>query len=191
MKLGNLNKIVVLINTDFLNEQIRNSLIFYKGLYPNKNFEKINIADLLYKLVPNAIIEEGDKIDILFSYTLSNSKLEHCTPNALTFDISSDGVKMETDKGTFFIRAFFGDENETCSEHFVNMLQLINGSPKVSRIIMVADTDNSELTFELERMSIENEIMNVQGKKWHYTETTSHIAYALGLNGNEIYRSNS
>jgi len=189
MKLGNLNEIVVLINTDFLNEQIRNILIFYKGLYPNKNFEKINLAGLLYNLVPYAIIEEGYKIDILFAYTLSDSKLEHCTPSALTFDISSDGVKMETDKGTFFIRSFFADENETCSNHFVNMLQLIYSSPNVSRIIMVADTNDSELNFELEMMSMENEMMNLQGKYWHYTEIKSQIAYALGLNGNEIDRS--
>ncbi len=62
---------------------------------------------------------------------------------------------METDKSTFLIRSFFGDENETCNEHFVNMLRMINYSPRVSRIIMVVDS--SELNFELEMMNEQNE----------------------------------
>lgn len=194
MNLGILNETVILIDTDFLNERIRHNLFFYKKLYPDKVFDKINLADLLYKFALNARVEEaGHNVDILFAYTLSNSNLEHCTPSNLTFDITSDGVQMETDKGTFLIRSFFGDEDETCNEHFLNMLRMVNYSPRVSRIIMVADSP--ELNFELEMMHEQNENSLFLIKKYHntqievpikYVKIDYPIAYALGLNNNEI-----
>jgi hypothetical protein len=194
MNLGILNETVILIDADFLSERIGNNLTFYKELYPDKEFEKINLADLLYIFALQARVEEaGHNVDILFAYTLSNSKLEHCTPSDLTFDITSDGLQMETDKGIFFIRSFFGGENETCSEHFLNMLRIVNYSPRVARIIMVAD--NSELNFELEMMNEQNEKSLFLIKNYHdteievpikYVEIYYPIAYALGLNNNEI-----
>ena len=195
MNLGILNETVILIDTDFLNERISHNLSFYKELYPDKDFDKINLADLLYKFVLNARVEEaGHNVDILFAYTLSNSNLEHCTSSNLTFDITSDGVQMETDKGTFLIRAFFGDENETCNEHFLNMLRMVKNSSRVSRIIMVAD--NPDLNFELEMMCEQNEKSLFIFKK-HHSQTAIDadikfvtilypIAYALGLNNSEI-----
>lgn len=195
MNLGILNETVILIDTDFLNERISHNLSFYKELYPDKDFDKINLADLLYKFALNARVEEaGHNVDILFAYTLSNSNLEHCTPSNLTFDITSDGVQMETDKGTFLIRAFFGDENETCNEHFLNMLRMVKNSSRVSRIIMVAD--NPDLNFELEMMCEQNEKSLFIFKK-HHSQTAIDadvkfvtilypIAYALGLNNSEI-----
>ena len=195
MNLGILNETVILIDTDFLNERISHYITFYKDLYPDKDFKNINLANLLYKFALNARVEEaGHNVDILFAYTLSNSNLEHCTPSDLTFDITSDGVEMETDIGTFFIRAFFGDENETCNEHFLNMLRMVKYSSRVSRIIMVAD--NPDLNFELEMMCEQNEKSLFIFKKHHlqtaidaevkYVTILYPIAFDLGLNNSEI-----
>ncbi len=194
MNLGILNETVILIDTDFLNERIRHNLTFYKNLYSTKVFEKINLADLLFRFALNARVEEaGQKVDILFAYSLSNSLLEHCMPNNLTFDISSDGVQLETEKGTFMIRSFFADENESCSEHFLNLLRMVDYNPKVSRIIMLADS--SELNFALEMMHYQNKKSLFLLRKYRnseisvpikYVNIDSSIAYALGLNSNEI-----
>jgi hypothetical protein len=195
MNLGILNETVILIDTDFLNERISHNLTFYKELYPNKNFQKINLVDLLYKFALNAWVEEaGHKVDILFAYTLDNNLLINCEPNNLFSFIDSKQVQMETDKGTFLIRSFFGNEDETCSEHFISMLRMVNNSSSVSRIIMVAD--NPELNFQLE-MLVEEKEKSLLILKKHHLETEIDvdiknvnidypIAYALGLNNSEI-----
>lgn len=194
MNLGILNETVILIDTDFLNERISHNLTFYKKLYPDKNFEKINLANLLYKFALNARVEEaGHNVDILFAYTLGNHQLTNCEPSNVFDFIDSKQVQMETEKGTFLIRSFFADEDEICNEHFVNMLRLVNYSPRVSRIIMVADSP--ELNFELEMMHELNEKSLFLIKKYHdtqiegpikYVNIDYPIAYALGLNNNEI-----
>jgi len=194
MYLGILNKTVILIDSEFLNERIEWNLNFYKQLYPNKKFKKINLGYLLYQFAINVGVEEpGQQVDILFAYTLSNSVLKHCTPNNLAMDISDDGAKIKTDKGIFFIRAFFADENETCSEHFINMLRMAYYDAGVSRIIMIAD--NSELNFELKMMYNQSEkdlflIKLYRGTKIsvpiRYANVNYPIAYALGLNRQEI-----
>ncbi|MBS1537905.1 MAG: hypothetical protein JST20_09170 [Bacteroidetes bacterium] len=194
MKLGILNETVILIDTDFLNERINHNLTFYQKLYPKKNFEKIKLADLLYKFAINARVEEaGHNVDILFAYTLDNSILTHCDPDNVFNFIDVKQVQMETDKGTFIIRSFFGDEDETCSEHFVIMLMKVINSPSVSRIIMVAD--NSDLNSELEILNEQNERSLFMLKKYHdseievpikYVNIDYPIAYALGLRKYEL-----
>ena len=195
MNLGSLNETVILIDTDFLNERISHHLAFYKELHPDKNFEKINLANLLYKFVLNARVEEaGHNVDILFAYTLGNGTLTNCEPNNVFSFIDTKQVQMETEKGTFLIRSFFGDEDETCSDHFINMLRMVNYSPRVSRIIMVAD--NPDLNFELEMMCEQNEKSLFIFKKHHlqtaidvdvnFVTIVYPIAYSLGLNNSEI-----
>lgn len=193
MNLGTLNETVILIDTDFLNERINWNWDFYTELYPDRKFQKIDLADLLFKFALNARVEEeGNEIDILFAYTLFNSTLDHCTPSNLSSN-KIDGVQMETEKGTFFIRSFFADEEETCSEHYVNMLRMINYNPRVSRIIMVSDSP--ELNFQLEMMYEQNDKSLFLLKNYHdseidvpinYVKIDSPIAFALGLNRNEI-----
>jgi hypothetical protein len=194
MNLGILNETVIIIDTDFLNERISHNLTFYKELYPDKNFEKINLAELLYDFALNARVEEeGHNVDIIFAYTLSNSILAHCTPSNLTYDISSDGVQMETDIGKFSIRSFWGDIGETCIEHFCNILRMADNSPRVSRIIIIAD--NNFLNDQLEYMEYKKEKILLLIKKYHHTEIHVDIKYvnidyiiadSLGLNKNEI-----
>lgn len=194
MNLGILNETVILIDTDFLNERISHNLTFYKELYPDKNFEKINLAELLYNFALNARVEEkGHGVDIIFAHTLSNSILVHCTPSNLTFDISCDGVQMETDIGKFLIRSFFGDIDETCIEHFYNILRMVDNSSRVIRIIVIADNDF--LNDQLKYMDFKKEKSLFLIKKYHHTEINVDIKYvnidyiiadSLGLNKNEI-----
>ncbi|MCF8460262.1 MAG: hypothetical protein K9G46_06030 [Flavobacteriales bacterium] len=195
MNLGILNETVILIDTDFLNERMNHNLDFYRKLYPNKKFKKINLADLLYTFVINARVEEaGHKVDILFSYTLNNSILTNCEPNDVFGFIDSKQVQIETEKGTFLIRSFFGDEDETSITNFVKMLRILNHSTTVSRIIMVAD--NHELNPQLEVLVEEKDKSLFVLKKHHleteidadvkYVNIDYTIAYALGLNDSEI-----
>lgn len=194
MNLGNLNETVILIDTDFLNERIEYNLSLYTKLYPKKNFGKIKLAELLYKFALNARIEEAEhNVDILFAYTLFNSTLTNCEPNNF-FDLTdTNKVKMETEIGTFIIRSFFGEEDENCSEHYVNMLRTVNHSPRVSRIIMVSDS--LELNYQLEMMHEEGKKSLFLFKKYHESEIGLSIkninvdyliAYSLGLKRNEI-----
>ncbi|WP_233901233.1 hypothetical protein [Tenacibaculum piscium] len=194
MNLGILNETVILIDTDFLNERINYFLSFYKELYPNKAFEKINLADLLYKFAINARVEEaGHNVDIIFAHTLSNSSLTHCEPSNLIYDITSDGVQMETDIGNFLIRSFFAGEDETCIEHFNNMLQIADNSSNTARIVMI--TDNEYLNSQLEYMDYKKEKVLFMIKKYYRSEITVPIKYVkidniigrcLGLNNKEL-----
>jgi len=170
-------------------------LNFYKELYPDKSFEKINLAELLYNFALNARVEEaGHNVDILFAYTLGNGTLIHCEPNNVLSFIDTKQVYMETEKGTFLIRSFFGDEDETCIDHFINLLRMVNYNTRDSRIIMVAD--NPDLNLELETMCEQNEKSLFIFKKYHlqtdidvdvkYVNILYPIAYALGLNHSEL-----
>lgn len=194
MNLGKLSETVILIDTEFLGERIAHNLNFYQNLYPDKIFRQINLGDLLYKFALNARVQEsGHKVDVLFAYRLGYSSLYHCEPNDVFDFIDTNDVSMETDIGTFAIRSFFADEDETCSEHFVNMLQMVYSSSSVSRIIMVAD--NADLAFEVEMMYEQREKSLFMLKKYHdsditvpiqYVKIDFPIAYSLGLNKSEV-----
>ena len=49
MNLRDLNNTVIIIDTDFIRDRISENLNFYKKLYPNKVFDKINLYNLVYK----------------------------------------------------------------------------------------------------------------------------------------------
>lgn len=194
MNLGILNKTVILIDTNFLNEIISWNLNFYTNLYPNKKFEKINLADLLYRFAPEISVEEPEHtVDILFAYTLDDMILKHCEPNNMLDFIDTSRMNLVTDRGTFLIQSFFGDEGETCSQHYMNMLRMVNYSPQVSQIIMIAD--NRELNDELEGMYELNDKSLFLFKKYRnseiqvpikYVNVNYIVAYALGLERDEL-----
>ena len=46
MNLGKLNKTVILIDTDYLNQKIKENIEFYKDLYPDKELNTINLVTL-------------------------------------------------------------------------------------------------------------------------------------------------
>lgn len=195
MNLGILNETVILIDTDYLNGRISHFLTFYSDLYPDKEFEKINLANLLYRFIVNARIEEaGNNVDILFAYTLGNAILTNCEPNNIFNFIDTNQVQMKTEKGKFLIRSFFADDEESCAEHFIKILRMIKNNPRVSRIILIAD--NPDLNFELEIMNEQNDLSLFIFKNHHsqtaidvdvkYMTILYPIAYALGLNSSEI-----
>ena len=194
MNLGVLNETVMLIDTDFLNEQINDNLAIYKEIYPNKNFEKINLAELLYNFALNARINEaGNNVDILFAYTHSNSILDYCEPSNLIGFIDINNIQMKTNIGEFRVRSFFSEDTESCTDHFLNMFEMIYNNKNVSRIILIAD--NPELNDYLEYFisqelknlfifikSIDSDIFNDLKK----VRIDYPIAYALNLKDNEI-----
>ncbi|MDH6357985.1 hypothetical protein [Parabacteroides sp. PF5-9] len=192
MHLGLLSETIILINTDFLNQQICFTLDIYKEVYPFKDFDKINLENLLYQFALNARIEEvGHVVDVIFAYKLNSSFLTHCIPEDVFCFIDSNQVKVETEIGSFRIRSFFADQNETCNEHYINILKDIYRNPRVSRIVMVAD--NYELNNEILMMNDSKSLFFL--KKYHDTEIeipvkyvniNYPIAYALGLAKSEI-----
>lgn len=194
MNINILNETVILIDTDFLNERIEYNLNLYSKLYPDKSFVQIDLSFLLcYILLEAKIKGIFNKIDVIFSYTLANSRLEYCTPSDLTFDITSDGILIENDLGEFTVSAFFADENETCSENFVNILRMVYYNPMVSKIILVADSP--ELNDELNFMEFSNEKSLFILKNYpdshidvpiQYAKIDIPIANELGLSEDEI-----
>ncbi len=196
MHLGKLNETVILIDTDFLNERIEDNLNFYKNLYPNRTFNKINLANLLYKFALSARVEEpGQTIDILFAYTLDKSILTHCEPNDVFDFIDTHQVTMETNIGTFRIRSFFADESSSCIEHFIDMFLDVYSDPQVSRIILVADNEELHNLIKEERMLEESTKRFFLLKKSHdskislpiyYVDIDNIIGFSLGLSIHEI-----
>lgn len=194
MNLGILNETVILIDTDFINERVQYFLSIYRNLYPKRDFKEINLADLLYKFAINARVSEaGHNVDIIFAHTISNSSLIFCKPNNLIIDITSNGVQMETDIGNFHIRSFFADENETCIEHFGNLLNIVDNFPRTSRIILVAD--NEYLNSQLEYIDYKKEKSIFMIKKYYNSEITVPIKFVkidniigncLGLTDDEL-----
>ena len=100
---------------------------------------------------------------------------------------------MVTDKCTLRIRSFYADEDETCSQHYINMLKRIYYNADVSRIIMVAD--NAELNLELGMLYEENVkslfmLKNYRNSKIgvpiRYVNIDYPIAFSLGLNRFEM-----
>jgi len=139
MNLGKLNKTVILIDTDFLNQKIKENIEFYSDLYPDKELNTLNLYPLIYYFIVNARVENDEKnIDVLFAYRLSDSLLYSTNPGNVWNFVNAQNLNIEEWNVT--IRSFFADEDESCSEHFINMLNLILRNNSVDRIIMVADS---------------------------------------------------
>ena len=139
MNLGKLNKTVILIDTDFLNQKIKENIEFYSDLYPDKELNTLNLYPLIYYFIVNARVESDEKnIDVLFAYRLSDSLLYSTNPGNVWNFVNAQNLNIEEWNVT--IRSFFADEDESCSEHFINMLNLIHRNNSVDRIIMVADS---------------------------------------------------
>ena len=139
MNLGKLNKTVILIDTDYLNQKIKENIEFYRDLYPDKELNTLNLYPLIYYFIVNARVESDEKnIDVLFAYRLSDSLLYSTNPGNVWNFVNAQNLNIEEWNVT--IRSFFADEDESCSEHFINMLNLIHRNNSVDRIIMVADS---------------------------------------------------
>ena len=190
-----LSKTVMLIDTNFLNEQINLTLNFYKNLYPNKIFEKIQLDNLLYNFARYVDFREADRnVAVIFAYGIDQSGLlSHCEPNNLLDFIDIHQVQMQTDLCRFNIRSYFGAEDETCCEHFVHLLKEVMYKRMVSRIIVIADC--YELNYELRMMNEEDKEKIILFRKRDTEITVVPISYgyidyplarALGLKGGEI-----
>ena len=139
MNLGKLNKTVILIDTDFLNQKIKENIEFYSDLYPDKELNTLNLYPLIYYFIVNARVESDEKnIDVLFAYRLSDSLLYSTNPGNVWNFVNAQNLNIEEWNVT--IRSFFADEDESCSEHFIHMLNMIHRINSVDRIIMVADS---------------------------------------------------
>ena len=139
MNLGKLNKTVILIDTDYLNQKIKENIEFYSDLYPDKELNTLNLYPLIYYFIVNARVESDEKnIDVLFAYRLSDSLLYSTNPGNVWDFVNAQNLNIE--EWNVSIRSFFADEDESCSEHFINMLNLIHRNNSVDRIIMVADS---------------------------------------------------
>ena len=82
MNLGKLNKTVILIDTDYLNQKIKENIEFYRDLYPDKELSTLNLYQLIYNFIVNARVESDERnIDVLFAYRLSDSLLYSTNPD--------------------------------------------------------------------------------------------------------------
>ena len=139
MNLGKLNKTVILIDTDYLNQKIRENIEFYRDLYPDKELNTVDLYQLIYNFILGARVESDEQnIDVLFAYRLSDSLLYSTDPGNVWNFINAQNLNIKEFNVT--IRSFFADEDESCSEHFTIMFKMLHRSNSVDRIIMVADS---------------------------------------------------
>ena len=138
MNLGKLNKTVILIDTDYLNQKIKENIEFYRDLYPDKKLDTVELYQLIYNFILGARVESDEQnIDVLFAYRLSDSLLYSTNPGNIWSFINAQNLNIKEFNVT--IRSFFADEDESCSEHFTIMFKMLHRSNSVDRIIMVAD----------------------------------------------------
>jgi len=194
MKLEELNQTVMLIDTDFLIEKISENYNFYKDLYPEKIFGDINLAKLLHQFAINARVQEANHyVDIIFAYTLDNTILPNCKPNNVFEFNDTKNLRLKTNIGEFLIKSFFADENENCSDHFINLLSKVHNNINVSRIITVSDNPEldyylnlffkkGEKSFFLIKSSTESYIST----KFTFVGIDELIAFAFGINATEL-----
>jgi hypothetical protein len=192
MKLGQLSETVILIDTDFLNENISENLAFYRNLYPLKKFIPINLKELILKFAENARINiPGQSVDVIFAYSLTNSVINFCTPSDLTFEI--DNLSLSSERGLFQCKAFFADEDESNIMHYIDILEQLFSYKNIKKIVLVAD--NVELNDEIEMNEYQTFkdlflIKNTHGTHIslpvYYSDIDNIIAYSLGLNRSEI-----
>ena len=96
MNLGKLNKTVILIDTDYLNQKIKENIEFYKDLYPDKELNTINLYQLIYKFIVNARVESDERnIDVLFAYRLSDSLLYSTNPGNVWNFINAENLNID------------------------------------------------------------------------------------------------
>ena len=139
MNLGKLNKTVILIDTDYLNQKIRENIEFYRDLYPDKELNTVDLYQLIYNFILGARVESDEQnIDVLFAYRLSDSLLYSTDPGNVWNFINAQNLNIKEFNVT--IRSFFADEDESCSEHFTIMFKMLHRSNSVGRVIMVADS---------------------------------------------------
>jgi len=192
MKLGYLNETVILIDVDFLNEKISENIAFYQDLYPAKRFTPIKLNELILRFAENAWINvPGQRVNVIFAYSLTGCLLNFCNPSDLTFDI--DNKSLSTPRGDFQLKAFFADEEESNTWHFINILNQLISDANVRKIVLVAD--NVELNDEIEMNEYQKFkdlflIKNSEGTHIslpvHYSNIDYLIAYSLELNQSEI-----
>ena len=148
MNLGKLNKTVILIDTDYLNQKIKENIEFYRDLYPDKELNTINLYQLIYKFIVNARVESDERnIDVLFAYRPSNSFLYSTNPDNVWNFVNAENLNIEEFNVT--IRSFFVDEDESCSKHFTIMFKMLHRNNSVDRVIMVADSKDLNNAFQL------------------------------------------
>ena len=163
MNLGKLNKTVLLIDTDYLNQKIKENIEFYRDLYPDKELNTLNLYQLIYNFIVNARVESDERnIDVLFAYRPSNSFLYSTNPGDVWNFVNAENLNIEEFNVT--IRSFFADEGESCSKHFTIMLKMLHRSNSVERVIMVADSKDLNNAFQFSPELLE--------KNFFYSEMT-------------------
>ena len=96
MNLGKLNKTVILIDTDYLNQKIKENIEFYRDLYPDKELNTLNLYQLIYNFIVNARVESDERnIDVLFAYRLSDSLLYSTNPGNVWNFINAENLNIE------------------------------------------------------------------------------------------------
>ena len=155
--LGKVNKTVILIDTDYLNQKIKENIEFYRDLYPDKELNTLNLYKLIYNFIVNARVESDERnIDVLFAYRLSDSLLYSTNPGNVWNFINAENLNIEEFNVT--IRSFFADEDESCSKHFTIMFKMLHRSNSVDRVIMVADSKDLNNAFQFSPELLEKKL---------------------------------
>ena len=191
MNLGKLNKTVILIDTDYLNQKIKENIEFYRDLYPDKELNTLNLYQLIYNFIVNARVESDERnIDVLFAYRLSDSLLYSTNPGNVWDFVNAQNLNIE--EWNVSIRSFFADEDESCSEHFINMLNLIYRNNSVDRVIMVADSKELNNAFQFSPELLEKNLFLFRDDhdtnidfSIYFVNIAYMIAQSLGLDSEE------
>jgi hypothetical protein len=191
MNLGKLNKTVILIDTDYLNQKIKENIEFYRDLYPDKEFNDLNLYQLIYNFIVNARVEDNEtNIDVLFAYRPTNSLLYSTNPDNVWSFINAENLNIKEFNVT--IRSFFAAEDESCGKHFTIMFKMLHESNSVDRVIMVADSEELNNAFQLSPGLLEKKLFlfrddhdtNIEFSI-NFVNIAYMIAQSLGLDSGE------
>ena len=156
MKLPELSKSVIVIDTNFLIQIIRNNHDFYSKEYPNHKFNKINILKVIQSiaLTSRAIKEENETISVIFFFMLNNSKLPLTSePNDVHIfnDFVNRPLMCQIDNCIFNFSSFYADpesnDKQLYNKELGQLLLSIASKEQTSNISIIVDDIFFEDTF--------------------------------------------
>ena len=203
MKLPQLHESVILIDSEFLISKINECYDFYSDLYPDREFPKLELSDVIDSIASTSKITNGsDEINVLFLYRINNDALPYTSePNNLFLfnDFTNKPITCTINNCRYDVASFYSDpetdDDFEYMEEFSQLLRQISYDDATFNICLVADNNYYNYFLEtFEEMldkaffvfrGTDYEIGIDQSPKFHYVNFDYVLASCMGLKQSE------
>lgn len=215
MRVNNLHEIAILIDGEFLREQISETFSIYEKIYPEKDFHELDLGRIIYNIALSGRVNaSGNKVDVIFYYNSAHPILPLTNkPNNLNDFVAPEInlYHLSTNVGDFQLRSYFSDstngafaDNDMFMEQYMSgfslLLSQLFHAPSVSQIVLFADNDklsptlnnhlkNTDKLVFIERRANGESNLRIAPEcngKFYWIDASYIIAMAMGLTANEL-----